>query len=72
MIKLYGANASPFVRKVMAVLAIKQLPYEHIPSMPFSGDEELAKVSPTQQSTGADRRRPQQPETGWSLSRESS
>ena len=46
MIKLYGANASPFVRKVMAVLAIKQLPYEHIPSMPFSGDQELAKVSP--------------------------
>jgi glutathione S-transferase len=46
MIKLYGANASPFVRKVMAVLAIKQLPYEHIPSMPFSGDEELARVSP--------------------------
>lgn len=46
MIKLYGANASPFVRKVMAVLAIKQLPYEHIPSMPFSGDPELAKVSP--------------------------
>lgn len=46
MIKLYGANASPFVRKAMAVLAMKQLPYEHIPSMPFSGDEELAKVSP--------------------------
>jgi glutathione S-transferase len=46
MIKLYGANASPFVRKAMAVLAIKKLPYEHIPSMPFSGDPELAKVSP--------------------------
>lgn len=46
MITLYGANASPFVRKVMAVLAMKQLPYEHIPSMPFSGDKELAKVSP--------------------------
>ena len=46
MIKLYGANASPFVRKVMAVLAIKQLPYDHIPSMPFSGDKELARVSP--------------------------
>jgi len=46
MITLYGANASPFVRKVMAVLAIKELPYEHIPSMPFSGDAELAKVSP--------------------------
>lgn len=48
MIKLYGANASPFVRKVMVVLAIKQLPYEHTPSMPFSGDEELAGVSPLQ------------------------
>lgn len=46
MMKLYGANASPFVRKAMAVLAIKQLSYEHIPSMPFSGDQELAKVSP--------------------------
>jgi len=46
MIKLYGANASPFVRKVMAVLAIKQISYEHTPSMPFSGDPELAEVSP--------------------------
>lgn len=46
MITLYGANASPFVRKVMAVLALKKLSYEHIPSMPFSGDAELAKVSP--------------------------
>jgi glutathione S-transferase len=46
MITLYGAAASPFVRKVMAVLAIKNLPYEHIPSMPFSKDPELAKVSP--------------------------
>ncbi len=48
MITLYGANASPFVRKVMAVLALKKLAYEHIPSMPFSGDQELAKVSPLQ------------------------
>lgn len=46
MIQLYGANASPFVRKVMAVLALKGLAYEHIPSMPFSGDRELASVSP--------------------------
>lgn len=48
MITLYGANASPFVRKVMAVLAMKQLPYEHVPSMPFSGDKMLARVSPLQ------------------------
>ncbi len=37
MIKLYGANASPFVRKAMDVLALKPLPYEHIPSMPVTG-----------------------------------
>ena len=41
MIKLYGAAASPFVRKAMAALALKQLEYEHIPSMPFAGDKEL-------------------------------
>lgn len=48
MIKLYGAVASPFVRKAMAALALKQIEYEHIPSMPFSGDQELARVSPLQ------------------------
>ena len=46
MITLYGAPASPFVRKVMVVLALKDLPYEHIQSMPFSDDPELKKVSP--------------------------
>jgi glutathione S-transferase len=46
MIRLHGASASPFVRKVMVVLAIKELPYEHIQNMPFSGDEELKKISP--------------------------
>ena len=46
MITLHGASASPFVRKVMVVLAMKELPYEHIPAMPWSRDPELAKVSP--------------------------
>ena len=46
MMTLYGANASPFVRKAMAVLALKEISYDHIPSMPFAGDKELAKVSP--------------------------
>jgi glutathione S-transferase len=46
MITLYGANASPYVRKVMAVLALKDLPYEHIPQMPFTNDEEYKKISP--------------------------
>jgi len=43
---LHGASASPFVRKVMAVLAIKGLTYEHQHNMPWSNDEALKKVSP--------------------------
>lgn len=46
MITLYGASLSPFVRKVRVVLAIKNLEYEYVQSMPWSNDEELAKVSP--------------------------
>lgn len=46
MITLHGANASPFVRKVMAVLAMKNLPYEHVQQMPFTGDTEYQKISP--------------------------
>lgn len=46
MIKLHGATLSPFVRKVMIVLAIKNLPYEHVQNMPWSNDAELKKVSP--------------------------
>ena len=44
MITLYGASASPFVRKVLAVLAIKQLPFEHIQQMPFANDAEFKKT----------------------------
>ncbi|MFK8021607.1 MAG: glutathione S-transferase family protein [Pseudomonadales bacterium] len=46
MITLHGVSASPFVRKAMVVLAAKDLPYEHVQNMPFSGDEELKKISP--------------------------
>ena len=48
MIKLHGASASPFVRKVMVVLAMKDLPYEHIPNMPFSNDPEIKKINPVE------------------------
>jgi len=48
MIKLHGASASPFVRKVMLVLAINDLPYEHIQNMPFSGDAEIKKLNPVE------------------------
>ncbi|MEH6585866.1 MAG: glutathione S-transferase family protein [Halioglobus sp.] len=46
MMVLHGASASPFVRKVLAVLAIKQLPFEHIQQMPFVDDPEYRKISP--------------------------
>lgn len=44
--KIYGANLSPFVRKVMAVCAIKGLDYEHVMVMPGSDDPEYLKISP--------------------------
>ena len=46
MIILHGVYGSPFVRKVLAVLAIKDLPFEHIQQMPFARDEEYNKLSP--------------------------
>lgn len=46
MIKIHGASASPFVRKVLAVMAIKDLPFEHIQQMPFVDDPEYRKISP--------------------------
>lgn len=46
MIILHGVYGSPFVRKVLAVLAIKNLPYEHIQQMPFTRDEAYKKISP--------------------------
>ncbi len=46
MITLHGASASPFVRKVLAVLALKQLPFEQTQQMPFSKDPEFQKISP--------------------------
>jgi glutathione S-transferase len=44
--KVYGANLSPFVRKVMAVCAIKGLEYEHVLVMPGSLPEDYLKISP--------------------------
>lgn len=46
MIKVHGASASPFVRKVLAVMALKELPFDHIPQLPFTGDPEFRKISP--------------------------
>ena len=46
MIKVYGVHGSPFVRKVFIALDIKNIPYETIPQMPFSGDKEYLKINP--------------------------
>jgi glutathione S-transferase len=46
MPKLYGVNASPFVRKVRVALAEKGIAYEHDPVMPFNVSAEFKKLSP--------------------------
>lgn len=46
MLVLHGVYGSPFVRKVLAVLAIKDIPFEHVQQMPFMRDKEYEKISP--------------------------
>lgn len=43
---VYGANVSPFVRKVRAFLAEKNIPYELDPVVPFGASPEFKKMSP--------------------------
>ena len=44
--KIIGSYVSPYVRKVLACLALKGLGYEIDPITPFFGDEEFARLSP--------------------------
>lgn len=44
--KIIGSYVSPYVRKVTACLALKNLAYEIDPITPFFGDEEFARLSP--------------------------
>jgi glutathione S-transferase len=46
MIKIYGVHGSPFVRKVFVALDFKDIPYETVPQMPFSGDKDYLKINP--------------------------
>jgi glutathione S-transferase len=46
MLKLFGANPSPFVRKVKVVLAEKNLPFEQEQTSPFPPSAEFKKMSP--------------------------
>lgn len=43
---VHGASASPFVRKVLVALKIKELPYEQVQQMPFTNDTEYMKINP--------------------------
>jgi len=45
-VKIIGSYVSPYVRKVLACLALKGLDYEIDPITPFFGDEEFARLSP--------------------------
>ena len=44
--KIIGSFVSPYVRKVLACLAIKGLDYEIDPITPFYGNEEFERLSP--------------------------
>lgn len=46
MITVIGSYVSPFVRKVLACLALKNLDYRIDPITPFFGDEEFTRLSP--------------------------
>lgn len=46
MIKIYGVHGSPFVRKVYVALEHKQIEYEKVVQMPFSGDADYLSVNP--------------------------
>lgn len=44
--KIIGSYVSPYVRKVLACLALKGLEYEIDPITPFYGDDEFERLSP--------------------------
>ena len=46
MLQVYGASASPFVRKVLLTLEFKGVPYEQVPVNPFAPPANWATLSP--------------------------
>jgi glutathione S-transferase len=42
--KIIGSYVSPYVRKVLACLALKELAYEIDPITPFYGNEEFGRL----------------------------
>ena len=46
MLTIIGNHVSPYVRKVLAALELKGVPYRVDPIVPFFGDERFAELSP--------------------------
>ena len=46
MIRIIGSFVSPYVRKVLACINLKGLPYEVDPITPFYGNDEFERLSP--------------------------
>lgn len=44
--RIIGSYLSPYVRKVLVCLAVKGVPYEIDPIVPFYGNDEFARLSP--------------------------
>jgi glutathione S-transferase len=45
-VTIVGGPISPFVRKILATLALKKVPYGIDPIVPFFGDERFTQISP--------------------------
>lgn len=46
MIRIIGSFVSPYVRKVLAAMNLKDIPYEVDPITPFYGNDEFERLSP--------------------------
>ncbi|NVJ99730.1 MAG: glutathione S-transferase family protein [Alphaproteobacteria bacterium] len=45
-ITIYGSPVSPYVRKVLAILDMKNVPFRCVPVVPFTAGEDFVKISP--------------------------
>ena len=46
MITIIGNTVSPYVRKILVILTMKEIPFEIDPIVPFFGDDDFARLSP--------------------------
>ncbi|NWG91277.1 MAG: glutathione S-transferase family protein, partial [Parvularculaceae bacterium] len=46
MLQIIGNTVSPYVRKILVILTMKDVPFEIDPIVPFFGDDAFSKLSP--------------------------